>query len=902
MATSHNAIKKDTDDLKHYPNVETSTFDVITVGDLHGNALKLLHFLLKNNIVHWNTSEKSESEAFYQRFYELYNATPITQEKFNQLRALISSLRVTPNTPLLRFIGDELADRGKHDLITLLLFEHLHANKVNYRCILSNHTHRFLINYNKMRLGQPVDPSDYGGCFISQSELFSCIENGFIELDEVNRLVDNHKNHLYILDHGLYDQGTYQYTHAVTSHTIGQHLAQPLNLFYFEATPVFRVWSTSRVNQAFRQRLMCDDWDLFNTYIMDQLSERYPIDEQDFPFESTLWNRTYRSIQRPTLHPEYAYEQRSIHGHERNDPLADDHFIISLDSLFGKGTIEKEINPIFYHQETVLNSEELAPIEKQVKDYIRNDLETIEDSTLPALEYLGLLHKKVNLYQQAFVDPVFTEIYPLIIRLIEKKYCHQMTYLFSSENSNTMPFSEEIQSFASQIKRTIELFKKHRLNTQNLDQILLDVNEQYKKRQCTELNIHRFIHYIWEKQNDLDDQAISLPYLTPALEKLSQIFNDSHMTIGKRIKYFTENEPLAELQRAALDDCQNLLEVPPFDMIFIERAPVVLTILKELNTQDISQQKELQKELDYANQYSKKQEYARGLRQFIEQSTSHYPNNPLCKTLRQLANAYAVKANDQSINFSTRTTWFNDYVSEIGSIISYEIKQLQDDAQKELTDYQIISLLARISFLKQLDEQIKTLATALKPSGHTRSFFSNPSATPIKLDDKRFGLITTTDFQNTLLALEQQVLNAQEQLRSLLPLRKSLIVSCHYYQTHLSQQGSSPLNEEKKRILADMLETLAWRKESQCFSKSSIATFIEQFHANRERLKYRKSICGVQIENQGKMRKLLNFFQSQEKVKLSKGSNFIDEIEEALIRQNAINTPLSTVSSLHSLV
>lgn len=369
MTSSHNSIKKDTDNLKHYPNVEISTFDAVAVGDLHGNALKLLHFLLKNSIVSWDTFEKSESEALYKQFYELYNATPITRDNVLKLRELIKSLRITPNAPLIRFLGDELADRGKNDLFTLLLFDHLHTNGVNYRCILSNHTQRFLKTYNTMREGQYIDPSEYEGCFCSQAALFSCIEQGIIELDEVNRMIDNHKTHLHILDHGLYDQGTYQYTHAITSHNIGQHLAQKLNLFYFEATPLFRVWSTWRVQQAFQQRLISDNNNLFNRDIMSQLSNGYSINEDEYPFECALWNRAHNSVQRRASHPDYAYEQRSIHGHEPHDPLADDKFIVSLDALFGKGPIEADINPIFYHQETILKPDELMWEEFQVKEY-----------------------------------------------------------------------------------------------------------------------------------------------------------------------------------------------------------------------------------------------------------------------------------------------------------------------------------------------------------------------------------------------------------------------------------------------------------------------------------------------------------------------------------------------------
>lgn len=490
---------------------------------------------------------------------------------------------------------------------------------------------------------------------------------------------------------------------------------------------------------------------------------------------------------------------------------------------------------------------------------------------MPAEEYLDLLYNKVRLYQDAFNDPTFAELYPSIVLLIEKKYSHKKAYLLSLENTSETLASISIQSLISEIQRTIELLEKHQLNTQNLKQILRASQEKYKEIQCTEREIQNFIDYLEDKQNALYAYRIHLPNLSPIFETLARTFNHPQMTMVKKIHYFSESNPSAQLQDAALKDAQTLLIEGLFDAHFIQNAANVLTIFNELKIHDPVQEK-LQKELDCAIRYANKQRYAEHLKNMINQSNEHHPHNILGIALKRLTDAFARKVGDSLVTFSTRTGWFDLHLSEIHKAITQEIQQLHNDIKEKLTENHIQSLLTRISFLKLLNE-------TPRPGGR-------------KFD---FGITDTERSQ--LLALEGYALNAQQQLQSLYPLRKALIIRCHHYlHSHLSQQKQSPLNDEKKQILTNMLETLAIQKESEHFSKDSIQTFITQFNQNHELLKRRKSICGVQIENQGNARKALNFFQSQTKLKLSQGSTFISEVEEVLLKYHEL---IDSLGQLH---
>lgn len=65
-------IELDHDDLRKKPTAVDCTQSVVVLGDLHGSALKLLHFLVKQKIV-------DISEESYQQFYDLYHTVPATK-------------------------------------------------------------------------------------------------------------------------------------------------------------------------------------------------------------------------------------------------------------------------------------------------------------------------------------------------------------------------------------------------------------------------------------------------------------------------------------------------------------------------------------------------------------------------------------------------------------------------------------------------------------------------------------------------------------------------------------------------------------------------------------------------------------------------------------------------------
>lgn len=121
----------------------------VTVGDLHGNFLRLLHFLVLHAVI-------EISEFAYQAFVSDYYSQSAmrSKEDFDSFcDRLQHEIQVITPTITVRYIGDTLADRGANDLYTLMLFKKLNESGVPQRIILSNHDMEFIMAYEQRQWG-----------------------------------------------------------------------------------------------------------------------------------------------------------------------------------------------------------------------------------------------------------------------------------------------------------------------------------------------------------------------------------------------------------------------------------------------------------------------------------------------------------------------------------------------------------------------------------------------------------------------------------------------------------------------------------------------------------------------------------------------------------------------------
>ena len=119
-------------------------------GDLHGNAILLLQFLIREGVLEISNED-------YQEFIKIYLTNPKNYPPNTRkiLDAILNRCQFHPNRTSLIFIGDIFSDRGSNDGITAEIFLLLKKHHINYRIIPSNHDLEFWL---KLQLAEQCIP------------------------------------------------------------------------------------------------------------------------------------------------------------------------------------------------------------------------------------------------------------------------------------------------------------------------------------------------------------------------------------------------------------------------------------------------------------------------------------------------------------------------------------------------------------------------------------------------------------------------------------------------------------------------------------------------------------------------------------------------------------------------
>ena len=108
----------------------------LTIGDLHGNALKLIYFLVRQNVLVIEPENYAEIVVIYKK----NELRKIDLERFNSILTNI----IVQAVGTVRLIGDEVADRGTNDYFTLKLLNMLQSKGVPVEVLISNHGVEFV--------------------------------------------------------------------------------------------------------------------------------------------------------------------------------------------------------------------------------------------------------------------------------------------------------------------------------------------------------------------------------------------------------------------------------------------------------------------------------------------------------------------------------------------------------------------------------------------------------------------------------------------------------------------------------------------------------------------------------------------------------------------------------------
>ena len=398
-------LKKRKADLSKLPKIIQSDSTHVSLGDLHGNALKLIYVMIEEGVLEleddagedgMSAAEKYEGlrAIYYKRVDEL------TKEDVAYFAAIIDNATVH-NNKAVTLIGDELADRGKNDYFTLLVLQKLKKAQVNIDIMVSNHSVEFIRDYEATKFtGIARLQKGQGQSLANMSKL---IERGIIYDRDVRKIVDEcYKDMVKAIGYSISSEGEVTlFTHAPVGLETIKSLANKFGVAYKDNSPKELIHTIDAINAQVT--------DLFGRKQLAALIDQergfniphpgLPVPPESYPLWRLIWNREIGD--ELITQPKGEFKVNFVHGHiGEGQVLQNGAFPIpshkNLDSPFGKPGFEKT-GPGAKH--VTRHSSDLTAAE-----LTEEKLTEISNRCLKAIaqEKLDRLEKKLKENQQQF--------------------------------------------------------------------------------------------------------------------------------------------------------------------------------------------------------------------------------------------------------------------------------------------------------------------------------------------------------------------------------------------------------------------------------------------------------------------------------------------------------------------
>ncbi len=368
----------------------------LTLGDLHGNALKLIYVLIRQQILQM-------SESDYKTLVEIYNkATEILQKTDLELFNQILNQSTIFHRPLLRLLGDTLCDRGSNDYFTLKVFEKLRSDPhpVPIEIIFSNHDAEFVLD---MEILATFMPKRFNEDMFAMStrNLRMLINNKLVEKKEIKKLYEKYFQPLLKLISCTIDEERKNitiYSHAPIGLAVIKSLAGNFFIDDIGKTVLSIMSATQQINDIFSSFVktnhvndLLDDMALNAGYFVTEINGKVKtrINPLQYPIEFCLWNRDYENLER--VKSLQGYTITYVHGHDLDDP--DDDHVFCLDNYFGKGNnLYQGLYHVLYSHEkipTLINNQKKLsdkPLNSSSDHSPPNNTASIENTLQQGLE------------------------------------------------------------------------------------------------------------------------------------------------------------------------------------------------------------------------------------------------------------------------------------------------------------------------------------------------------------------------------------------------------------------------------------------------------------------------------------------------------------------------------------
>ncbi len=345
-------------DIYQYPNVnavnQAKAGDEITLGDLHGNAMKLMFSLIYHGFV---TNINEDDYAELVRIYRT-SATDLTEKDLTDFQKIVDTAKYHSGA-LLRLIGDTMCDRGQHDYCTLKILKKLRENGVTVEILFSNHDAEFIRAYETQKNVAPVFFSELFSDSIenasSMESLQMMIDRGLVKIEDIYQLIDEaYKPFLKAYSYKLNEDKSAItiFTHAISGLTTLENAAKHkfIQVAYADHTALELAHTMDKVNKKFRehveQNTVCT---LYNPLDMKRgyYQERNRANLSSEPsaaFAALAWqrNKVAHQFKNPSQYCDY--KLYFVHGHDPQEEERagkaknpDGHiFNIDNDNLLGK--------------------------------------------------------------------------------------------------------------------------------------------------------------------------------------------------------------------------------------------------------------------------------------------------------------------------------------------------------------------------------------------------------------------------------------------------------------------------------------------------------------------------------------------------------------------------------------
>lgn len=320
---------KEQDNLLKYPDTRNQKSSQITIGDLHGNSLTLMYFLLREGVI-------KLSEQNYQKLINIYTAHEFNYELIQDFQNIIESVEKTRSNLLIRLIGDEVCDRGQNDYFTLLILKKLQFLNQKIEIIFSNHGLAFINAFENYPQEGKLYSKHFAGSEYSRSltNLNNLINQQIISKNEILELY----NHTYkpLIKPISYtfesNNSLILYSHAPSDLRIIKNLALKFNIEFKDKNIQELMTTIDNINEKFHDYLLNNQiHQLFNPR---NFCNPNNFNNNDTPIEDLAWNRCYDKLNFAALHN--GYHLSYVYGHDKTEIPNPDNNIYGLDNNFGK--------------------------------------------------------------------------------------------------------------------------------------------------------------------------------------------------------------------------------------------------------------------------------------------------------------------------------------------------------------------------------------------------------------------------------------------------------------------------------------------------------------------------------------------------------------------------------------